>query len=110
MLMGIQAHPRPGPPPLRRRRAPWREEWEHVGACSQVVSPIRHGVLVKLENVLRHKLFNHGVSMMDTTKPQLNFLETELPQFEACGAWQRVYNIRFVSSPMFLVPKPSVNK
>ena len=47
--------------------------------------------------------------MKDATKPQLDFLATELPRFEACGAWERASNTRYVSR-MFLVPKPGVNK
>jgi hypothetical protein len=73
------------------------------------VTWIRHGVRVKFKNGLRSKLFNHKVSMKDATHPQLDFLSTELPRFEACGAWERAYNTRFVSR-MFLVPKPGVNK
>jgi hypothetical protein len=47
--------------------------------------------------------------MKDATQPRLDFLATELPRFEACGAWERAYNTRYVSR-MFLVPKPGVNK
>jgi hypothetical protein len=46
--------------------------------------------------------------MKDATLPQLDFLATELPRFEACGAWERAYNTRYVSR-MFLVSKPGVN-
>jgi hypothetical protein len=69
---------------------------------------IRHGVLVKFKTGLRPKPFNHGVSMQDATQPQLDFLATEVPRFEACGAWERAHNTRYVSR-MFLVPKPGVN-
>jgi hypothetical protein len=31
------------------------------------------------------------------------------PRFEACGAWERAYNTRYISR-MFFVPKPGVNK
>jgi hypothetical protein len=47
--------------------------------------------------------------MKDATQPQVDFLATELPRFEACRAWERAYNTRYVSR-MFLVPKPGVNK
>jgi hypothetical protein len=47
--------------------------------------------------------------MKDATQPELDFLSTELPRFEACGAWERAHNTRYVSR-MFLVPKPGVNK
>jgi hypothetical protein len=47
--------------------------------------------------------------MKDATQPQLNFLATELPRFEACGAWERAHNTRYVSR-ILLVPKPGVNK
>jgi hypothetical protein len=45
-----------------------------------------------LKNGLRPKPFNHGVYMQDTTQPQLDFLATELPRFEACGARERAHN------------------
>jgi len=91
-----------------RVRLRWRE-WEHIGASGQVVNWIRHGVRVKFKNGLRPRPFNHGVSMKDATQPQLDFLATELPRFEACGAWERASNPRYVSR-MFLVPKPGINK
>jgi hypothetical protein len=47
--------------------------------------------------------------MKDATQPQFDFLATELPRFEACGAWERAHNTRYVSR-MFLVRKPGVNK
>jgi hypothetical protein len=47
--------------------------------------------------------------MNDATQPELDFLATELPRFEACGACESAYNTRYVSR-MFLVPKPGVNK
>jgi hypothetical protein len=47
--------------------------------------------------------------MKDATQPQLDFLSTKLPRFEACGAWERAYNTRHISR-MFLVPKPGENK
>jgi hypothetical protein len=68
-----------------RVRQRWRE-WEHISARGQFVNWIRHGVRVKFKNDLRSKPFNHGVSMRDATQPQLDFLATELPRFEACGA------------------------
>jgi hypothetical protein len=39
------------------------------------------------------------------TRARLEFLNTEIPRFEACEAWERSHNPRFYS-PMFLVPKP----
>jgi hypothetical protein len=47
--------------------------------------------------------------MKDATQPQLDFIATELPRFEACGVWEDGYNTRYVCR-MFLVPKPGVNK
>jgi hypothetical protein len=47
--------------------------------------------------------------MTDATQPQLDLLATELPRFEACGAWERAHNTRYVSR-MFLVPKPGVKR
>jgi hypothetical protein len=91
-----------------RVRLKWRE-WEHIGASGQVVNWIRHGVRVKFKNGLRPRPFNRGVSMKDATQPQLDFLATKLLRFEACGAWERASNARYVSR-MFLVPKPGVNK
>jgi hypothetical protein len=91
-----------------RVRLRWRE-WEQIGSSGQVVNWIRHGVRVKLKNGLRPKPFNHGVSMKDGTQQQLDFLATKLPCLEACGAWERANNTRYVSR-MFLVPKPGVNK
>jgi hypothetical protein len=81
----------------------WRER-EHIGASGQVVNWIRHGVRVKFKNGLRPKPFHHGVSMKGATQPQLDFVAAEFPRFEACGAWERAYNTRYVSL-MFLVPK-----
>jgi hypothetical protein len=84
-------------------------EWGHIGASGQVLNWIRHGVRVKFKHGVRPKLFNHGVSKKDATQPQLDFLSTELPRFEACGARERAYNTRYISR-LFLVPKPGVNK
>jgi hypothetical protein len=47
--------------------------------------------------------------MKGATQPQLDFLSTELPRFEACGAKERAYSTRYISR-MFVVPKPGVNK
>jgi hypothetical protein len=47
--------------------------------------------------------------MLDATPAQLEFLNSELPRFEACGAWERSDNLRYVSR-MFLVPKPGCNQ
>jgi hypothetical protein len=47
--------------------------------------------------------------MNDATQPELDFLATEHPWFEACGACERAYNTPYVSR-MFLIPKPGVNK
>jgi hypothetical protein len=91
-----------------RVRLRWRE-WEHIGASGQIVIWIRHGGRVKFRNGLRPKPFNHEVPMKDATQPQQDFLATELPRFEACGASKRAHNTRYVSR-MFLIPKPGVNK
>jgi hypothetical protein len=91
-----------------RVRLRWRE-WEYIGASGQVVNWIRHGLLVKFKSGMRPKPFNHGVSMKDVTQAQVDFLATEPPRFESCGAWERAHNTRIVSR-MFLVPKPGVNK
>jgi hypothetical protein len=73
------------------------------------VSWIRHGVRVKFKNGLHPKHFNHGISMNDEIHPQLDFLASELPRFEAYGTWERAHNAYYVSR-MLLVPKPDVNK
>jgi hypothetical protein len=90
---------------VRRR---WRE-WERIGASGQVLSWIRHGVRVRFKHGTRPKPFNHGISMLDATKAQLEFLDSELPRFEACGAWERSDSPRYVSR-IFLVPKPGCNQ
>jgi hypothetical protein len=90
---------------LRVRRR-WRE-WERIGASGQVLSSIRHGVRIK--HGTRPRPFNHGISMLDATPAQLEFLNLELPRFEACGAWERSDNPLYVSR-MFLVPKPIHNQ
>jgi hypothetical protein len=64
---------------------------------------------VKFKHGVRPKPFNHGVIMLDATSAQLEFLNSELPRFEACGAWERSDNPRCVSR-MFLVPKLGCNK
>jgi hypothetical protein len=69
----------------------------------------RHGVRVKFKHGVRPKPFNHGISMLDATPAQLEFLNSELPRFEACGAWKRSDNPRYVSR-MLLVPKPECNQ
>jgi hypothetical protein len=47
--------------------------------------------------------------MLDATPAQLEFLDSELARFEACRAWERTHNSRYVSH-MFLVPKPGHNQ
>eukprot|EP00873_Tetraselmis_striata_P036056 jgi/Tetstr1/456320/TSEL_004100.t1 len=47
--------------------------------------------------------------MRDATQAQLDFMATELPRFEAIGAWERGHCNKWVSR-MFLVPKPGANK
>jgi hypothetical protein len=47
--------------------------------------------------------------MLDATPAQREFLKSELPRFEACRAWERSDNPRYVSR-MFLVPKPGHNQ
>jgi hypothetical protein len=89
---------------VRRR---WRE-WKRIGASGQVLKWIRHGVRVKFKRGERPRPFNHGTYMMDATPTPLEFLDSELPHFEACGAWERSHNPRNVSR-MCLVPKPGHN-
>jgi hypothetical protein len=86
----------------------WRE-WERIGASGQVLSWIRHGVHVKFKHGARPKPFNHGIAMLDATPAQLEFLDTKLLRLEACGAWERSDNPRYVSR-MFLFPKPGCNQ
>eukprot|EP00873_Tetraselmis_striata_P021558 jgi/Tetstr1/441822/TSEL_030038.t1 len=81
---------------------------EH-GASGQVLSWIRQGVRIRFKNGQRPRPYNHGVSMRDATQAQLDFMATELPRFEAIGAWERGHCDRWVSG-MFLVPKPGTNK
>jgi hypothetical protein len=64
---------------------------------------------VKFKHGVRPKPFNHDISMLDATPAQLEFLNSELPRFEACVAWERADNPRYVSR-MFLVPKPGCNQ
>jgi hypothetical protein len=78
---------------VRRR---WRE-WEGIGASGQVLNWIHHGVRVKFKHGARPKPFNHGISMLDAIPAQLEFLNSELPRFEACGAWERAEKSRYVS-------------
>eukprot|EP00873_Tetraselmis_striata_P012133 jgi/Tetstr1/432397/TSEL_021794.t1 len=47
--------------------------------------------------------------MRDATQAQLDFMATELPRFEAIGAWERGHCNKCVSI-MFLVLKPGTNK
>eukprot|EP00873_Tetraselmis_striata_P042077 jgi/Tetstr1/462341/TSEL_007347.t1 len=47
--------------------------------------------------------------MRDATQAQLDFMATELPRFEAIGAWERGHCNKWVFR-MFLVPKPGTNK
>jgi hypothetical protein len=99
----------PSSPFMRHRvRRRWRE-WERVGASGQVPNWIRHGVRVKLKQGTRPRPFIHGTSMLDTTPAQVEFLDSELPRFEACGAWERAHNSSCVSC-MFTVPKPGHNQ
>jgi hypothetical protein len=44
----------------------------------------------------------------DATPTQLDFFDTKVPRFEACGARERSHNPRYVSR-MFLILKPSHN-
>jgi hypothetical protein len=90
---------------VRRR---WRE-WERIGTSGQVLSWIRHDVCVKFKHGSRSRPFNHGTSMLDATPAQLEFLNSELPRFEAYGAWERAYNPRYVSH-VLLVPKHGHNQ
>jgi hypothetical protein len=89
-----------------RRRWP---EWKRIGASGQVLSWIRYGVRVKFKQGARPRPFNYGASMPDATLAQLEFLDSELPRFEACKAWERAHNPRYVSR-MFRVPKPGHNQ
>jgi hypothetical protein len=91
-----------------RVRQKWRQS-EHIGASGQVVSWIRHGVRAKFNNGLRPKPINHITTMNDATQTQLNFVSTEFPRFEACGACERAYKKCYVFRIIF-VSKPSVNK
>jgi hypothetical protein len=83
--------------------------WEHIGASGQFLNWVRHGVLVKFKHGTCPRPFNHGISMLDATQGHLEFLNSELPCFEACGAWEGSHNPRYVSR-MFLVPKPGHNQ
>jgi hypothetical protein len=93
---------------MRHRVRRRRREWERIGASGQVLSWIRHGVRVKIKHGVWPKPFNHGISILDATPAQLEFLSSELHRFEACGAWERSDKPRYVSM-MFLVPEPGCN-
>eukprot|EP00873_Tetraselmis_striata_P012663 jgi/Tetstr1/432927/TSEL_022267.t1 len=90
---------------VRRR---WRD-WESIGASGQVLSWIHPGVRIRFKNGQSPRPYNHGVSMRDATQAQLDFMATELPRFEAIGAWERGHCDKWVPI-MFLVPKPGANK
>jgi hypothetical protein len=90
---------------VRRR---WHE-WERIGASGQVRNWIRHGVNIKFKRGERPHPFNHVNYILDATPAPLEFLDLELPRFEACGAWERSHNPRYVSR-IFLVPKPGHNQ
>jgi hypothetical protein len=53
--------------------------------------------------------FNNGTSMLDTTKQQLDFMDSELPRFLQSGALEPGQRNIWVSK-LFLVPKPGENK
>ena len=84
------------------------EAWRAVGAEPRVLSwiendvhiPFRHGPPLP---------FHHGVSMLDATPAQMEFLSEELPRFYASGAFEDGYCNQWVSR-MFLVPKPGINR
>eukprot|EP00873_Tetraselmis_striata_P033277 jgi/Tetstr1/453541/TSEL_040509.t1 len=83
---------------------------EIIGASGQVLGWIRQGLRIRFKNGQRPRPYNHGVSMRDSTQAQLDFMAaTELPRFEAFGAWERGRCDKWVSI-MFLVPKPGTNK
>jgi hypothetical protein len=74
------------------------ERWERIGASGQVVNWTRQGVRVKFKRGERPRPFNHGISVQNATPAHLDFFDTELQRFEACGAWERSHNPRYVSA------------
>eukprot|EP00873_Tetraselmis_striata_P018054 jgi/Tetstr1/438318/TSEL_026885.t1 len=85
-------------------------DWESiVEASGHVLSWIRQGVRIRFKNRQRPRPYNHGVSMRDATKVQLDFIWLRNHSFEAIGAWEQGRCDKWVSR-MFLVPKPGTHK
>ena len=91
-----------------RVRRSWRE-WEKIGASVQTLQWIREGVSIPFKNNRPPPRFNQGVSLLDATPAQLEFVERELARFVQAGAWEPSTCSDYVSR-LFLVPKPGVNQ
>ena len=94
---------------MRHRVRKRASEWKRLGASEQVLGWIRHGVRIPFIGGRRPPPFNSGTSMLNATKQQLDFMDSELPRFLQSGAWEPGQRSRWVSR-MFLVPKPGENK
>jgi hypothetical protein len=89
---------------LRRNRQAWKD----IGASGQVLKWIREGVTIPFLNN-RPTPFNQGVSLLEATSEQLNFVEAELARFVETGANEPTTCSKFVSI-LFLAAKPDKNQ
>jgi hypothetical protein len=66
---------------------------------------IRDGVSTPFQNNRPPQPFNQGVSLLDATHAQLEFVDRELACFIQAGTWEPCTYNDYVSR-LFLVPKP----
>ncbi|KAK3248980.1 hypothetical protein CYMTET_41578 [Cymbomonas tetramitiformis] len=78
------------------------------GASSKVLQWITHGARMRWITG-PPKPFDHGVSLVDATSAQLEWIRAETERCVLMGAWVRAHRRRHVSR-VFLVPKPGTNK
>ena len=89
---------------LRHRvRRSWRA-WEDIGSSGQVLDWIRHGIRLPFRHGRPPPAFHHGVSLLDASPAQLEFLDAELPRLLKDGHWEVATSSSWVSR-CFLVPK-----
>jgi hypothetical protein len=94
---------------MRHRVQNIASEWKRLGASKQVLGWIRQRARVPFIGGRQPPPFNYGTFMLDATKQQLDFMNSELPRFLQLGAWEPRQRNIWVSR-MFLVPKPGENK
>jgi hypothetical protein len=85
----------------------WRE-WEKIGASVQTLQWIREGVSIPFKNNRPPPRFIKGVSLLDATPAQLEFIDRELARFVQARAWKPSTSNDYVPK-LFLVPKPGNN-